>query len=392
MRTYLCILALLGVCLFGACSKMDEFTKFTDGQEIVYPAKLDSIKIRSGKYRVQVDGIFRVNAGVSELRVYWNSKQDSMKFPVKLTDAIDTVHYVIENLPEGPMNFEIRTVDSQGRFSVPTFLVGNVYGDRYREGLFQRTILEQNFMADQQFQLALQDVTPSVGFYAVRMTYKNQNNTTTDTVVRTKELNEKINLLDYLPNQEIAYQTVFRPDSNAIDTFMVQRNKLPIKKGDISIWCLKNYKTPFTATAFDGNRWGNLDHWITNTSMKNHNGYGGFGSDDGGVVNIEAGWGAPAIVNGKIEQKVTLFPGKYRFFCNLSWTNYDQPPAKLVVSKANSGIPDLEQIQQAMAHADVKSDGVYFEIKEKVIVNMGMLVNFQPDHYMKINAFQINLQ
>ncbi|MNS78498.1 hypothetical protein D3C72_1121150 [compost metagenome] len=126
--------------------------------------------------------------------------------------------------------------------------------------------------------------------------------------------------------------------------------------------------------------------------MKNHNGYGGFGSDDGGVVNIEAGWGAPAIVNGKIEQKVTLFPGKYRFFCNLSWTNYDQPPAKLVVSKANSGIPDLEQIQQAMAHADVKSDGVYFEIKEKVTVNMGMLVNFQPDHYMKINAFQINLQ
>ncbi|WP_373564852.1 DUF5013 domain-containing protein [Sphingobacterium sp. E70] len=44
---------------------------------------------------------------------------------------------------------------------------------------------------------------------------------------------------------------------------------------------MKNYKTPFTATAFDGNRWGNLDHWITNTSMKNHNGYGGFGSDDG---------------------------------------------------------------------------------------------------------------
>ncbi|ULT23123.1 hypothetical protein KUH03_28375 [Sphingobacterium sp. E70] len=45
-----------------------------------------------------------------------------------------------------------------------------------------------------------------------------------------------------------------------------------------------------------------------------------------------------------------------------------------------------------MAHADVKSDGVYFEIKEKVTLNMGMLVNFQPDHYMKINAFQINLQ
>ncbi|WP_343539037.1 DUF4998 domain-containing protein [Sphingobacterium thalpophilum] len=391
MRLYLFILSIVGLWLLGACSKMDEFTRFTNGKEIVYPAKLDSIRIRSGKYRVEIQGIFRVNAGVSEVRVYWNSRQDSMKFPVKLSNALDTVHYVIDKLPEGPMNFEIRTVDTQGRFSIPSYLVGNVYGNRYREGLFQRSVLEQQFIGDQQLQLSLQDVAPSVGFDALRIAYINRYGNLVDTLVHTKTQDEKIKLKDYLPNQEIAYRTVFKPDSNAIDTFMVQTHKL-LPKGDITAWCLKNYKAPFTATAYDGNRWGILDDWMTNASMKNHNGYGGFGSDDGGVVNIEAGWGAPAIVNGKIEQKVTLFPGKYRFFCNLSWTNYDQPPAQLVVSKANSGIPDLEQIQQAMAHADVKSDGVYFEIKEKVTVNMGMLVNFQPDHYMKINAFQINLQ
>ena len=392
MKRYIVLLSLFALTLLAACSKMDEFTEHTDGRAIIYPAKLDSIKVRSGKYRIQIEGVYRASSGVSELRIYWNSKQDSLRIPVKLTGKVDTVRYLIDKLPEGPVNFEIRSVDAAGRFSVPTYLVGNVYGDRYREGLYQRVVLEQNFIAGQQLQLGLQNVSETMGFDGLRIAYRNWDGGTTDTVVRTKNQDEKIGLQRYLPGAEVSYRTVFRPDSSAIDTFMVKSTKLAVKKDNITPWYLQNYKTPFTATVYDGNRWGVLDNWITNAAMKNHNGYGGFGSDDGGVVNIEAGWGAPAIVNGKIEQKVTLLPGKYRFFCNLSWTNYDQPPAKLVVSKTNSGIPDLEQIQQAMAHADVKSDGVYFEIKEKVTVNMGMLVNFQPDHYMKINAFQINLQ
>ncbi|UIR54822.1 DUF5013 domain-containing protein [Sphingobacterium sp. SRCM116780] len=391
MKLYIFLLSLMGFWMLVACSKMDEFTKYTNGEEKVYPAKMDSIKVRSGKYRVQVEGVFRVNSGVSEIRVYWNSKQDSLKFPVKLTNGNDTIRCLIEHLPEGPMNFEVRTVDDEGRLSIPTFVVGSAYGDRYREGLFQRSVLQQNFVAGKQLELVVQDVAANQGVDAMRVIYKNDGGKTVDSLVKTKSLDESIHLPGYLPNSELSYRTIFRPDSNAIDTFMVQPTKL-LPKGDITAWYLKNYKNPFTATEYDGNRWGNLDNWITNSSIKNHNGYGGFGSDDGGVVNIEAGWGAPAVINGKIEQKVTFLPGKYRFFCNLSWTNYDQPPAYLVISKTNTNIPDWEQIEQAMAYASVKSDGVYFEIKEKITVNIGMLVNFEPDHYMKINAFQIILQ
>jgi hypothetical protein len=60
------------------------------------------------------------------------------------------------------MNLEIRSVDAAGRFSVPTYVVGNVYGDRYREGLYQRAVLEQNFVAGQQLQLGLQNVSETM--------------------------------------------------------------------------------------------------------------------------------------------------------------------------------------------------------------------------------------
>lgn len=391
MKLYIFVLSLFGAWMLASCSKMDDFTKYTNGQEQIYPAKLDSIKVRSGKYRVQIEGVFRVSTGISEIRVYWNSKQDSMRFPVQLKNANDTVRCLIENLPEGPMNFEVRTLDPQGRLSIPTNLVGSIYGERYREGLFQRSVVQQNFVAGQQLQLVTQDVAATMGADAMRIKYKKDDGKMIDTLVKTKSQNAQILLSHYALNSELSYQTIFRPDSNAIDTFVVQPTKL-IPKGDITAWYLKNFKKPFTSVAYDGNRWGTLNDWITNSSMKNHNGFGGFASDDGGVVNVEAGWGAPAILNGKIEQQVTLLPGKYRFFCTLSATNYDQPPAYLVISKSNKTIPDWEQINDALLYTEVKSDGIYFDIKEKVTVNMGMLLNFQPDHYMKIDAFQITLQ
>lgn len=49
MKRYIVLLSLFIVALLAACSKMDEFTEHTDGKAIIYPAKLDSIRVRSGK-------------------------------------------------------------------------------------------------------------------------------------------------------------------------------------------------------------------------------------------------------------------------------------------------------------------------------------------------------
>lgn len=57
MKLYIFVLSLFGAWMLASCSKMDDFTKYTNGQEQIYPAKLDSIKVRSGKYRVQIEGV-----------------------------------------------------------------------------------------------------------------------------------------------------------------------------------------------------------------------------------------------------------------------------------------------------------------------------------------------
>src|SRR5690606_28631215 len=100
---------LLGGLACFACSKMDDYKKYVKGGELVYPTKIDSLKILPGKNRVAVSGMVAVNRGMTDFRVYWNNRRDSVTVPVTLTEDIDTIEYVISDLPEGPMNFEVRS-------------------------------------------------------------------------------------------------------------------------------------------------------------------------------------------------------------------------------------------------------------------------------------------
>src|SRR5690606_21470169 len=139
------IIILLSSVVFSSCSKMDEYKQYVEDGEIVYPTKIDSLQILSGKNEVMVHGLVRLNRRMTSYRVFWNNRRDSIIVPVALTENVDTLKHVIKNLPEGTINFEIRSYDDKGHSSVPTYLVGNVYGDRFREGMFQRAILNYAF-------------------------------------------------------------------------------------------------------------------------------------------------------------------------------------------------------------------------------------------------------
>ena len=392
MRQYQILSFFCAVCMFISCSKMDDFTQYIDGKEKIYPATMDSTIIRSGKNRVQIEGSFSVSSGVSAVIAYWNNRQDSMRYPINSLASKEKVKILVNNLPEGPINFEVRTVDDKGNISVPQYLSGNVYGDRYREGLLQRAILGHAFLEDKLLEIALQNVSQGVGFDAMRVKYKDVNGKLLDTVVKTKLQDSKLVLPRYALAENISYQTVFRPDTLSIDTFMVSANNF-IPKGDITGWLLKNYKKPFYSSDYDGGRWGTLGDWNTNAAVKNHSGRGGYSSTDGGIIDLEAGWGSAAIWNGKIQQTVTLNPGKYVLSCENGWTTFGgNPPVNLVVSAPNAEIPDLENINQATAYGNVYAGGVTFELTERKVVNIGLLININPDNIYRLHAFKIELK
>lgn len=386
-----CLALLLGSTLFFSCSKMDDYKKFVEGGELIYPTKLDSIQIFSGRNRVQVQGVISANRGLSSFRVFWNNRADSVIVPVKLTEGIDTLLHIIDNLSEGPMNFEVRSYDDKGNSSIPTFIVGNIYGDRFKEGITQRSIIQTTFMPEHRVNMDLQDVSKEMGVYGVRVKYQSRLNKMIDTLIRTDDVDATLVLPDIVPGRDLMYATVYKPETLSIDTFMVNFTGLRLA-GDVSNMFMKNFKVPFFAEEFDGERWGTLADWETNSNMKNHNGMGGYAADDDGVVHIEAGWGSPSVENGKIYQNIKLPAGKYKFSTNVSWANSDDPPAYLVISSGTE-IPNYDDVshETTIGFTKVNQHGFEFELKEEMDVSIGLVVMMYPDDFLRITEFKLEI-
>lgn len=379
---------MLGLALiFAACQKQDDYKKFTENGEIVYPAKIDSLRILSGNGRVKVSGALNPDPRVVSFKVFWNGKLDSVEVPVKRTGGVDSVNYIIDHLEEGPLSFEVRTYDSEGHISVPMNIVGNVYGERYRSALNNRAILSTEFNTQGEAKLKFQDASNASGTVGMQIRYKHSDNTTHDTVV-VAQLRDQIVTLPKFKSNPIEYRIINRPEPGSIDKFYSNYETFSLK-GEVSNIYLKNYMIPFQRSAYDNNRWGDLANWVTNSAMKNHNGMGGYASDDNGVINIEAGWGSSAITNGKIYQTVTLPPGRYSFTSELSDNNYDGNPPAYIVAASGIGIPDIANLGTAIGSTAVKNSRFEFELKETTLVSLGMVVSFNTDHYMKIRSLRL---
>src|SRR5438445_293782 len=107
IRIVLLIAVLGGVVV--SCNKMDDYKKFAEGGEIVYPATFDSLKVIPGNGRAMITGLLSGIPNVVKFSVYWNDGLDSLEAPIVRKGKIDTIRQIIPNLPEGPRTFILRT-------------------------------------------------------------------------------------------------------------------------------------------------------------------------------------------------------------------------------------------------------------------------------------------
>ncbi|MDR8392776.1 DUF5013 domain-containing protein [Aliifodinibius sp. S!AR15-10] len=296
---------------FSSCSDMDEYKKYVEEEgEISYTGKIDSLTVYSGHNRVMVEGLFIADPKINEARIFWNNGGDSVVVPVNRSAGVDTMQKVIDGLQEKVYNFKVITYDSLGNSSLPVNGNARVYGERYQHSLNNRPIVSKDLYAgDLNTTLNYGSMDLTSGVFATQIEYTDANE-----VTHTMELpidSEEIVLENYKIGTEFKYRTLFLPEPTSIDTFYTEFDAVV---PDISY--LKNYEVPFEAEATSG-RWGILAHWTTNEAAKNHGGYGGWDEWNGNIFNVESGWGAPGITNGKIYQTVTLSPGTYTFKANL---------------------------------------------------------------------------
>ncbi|MGS2761510.1 DUF4998 domain-containing protein [Sinomicrobium sp. M5D2P9] len=371
------------LCFFAvlSCSEMDDYKEYVRDGEISYTGKIDSLKIYSGRNRVRVEGLFKADPKITECRIYWNDRADSLVIPVTKTANLDTLRTLIEGLDENIYNFEIRTYDQLGNSSVPVYATGTAYGQRYQASLINRPVNKSDLYAgDLTATVAYAGMDLTSGVFATEIIFMDGNDG--EHILRVPIDSTGVEIENYKIGTEYQYRTLFLPDSTSIDTFYTDYTSI-----DPNIVYLKNYEAPFERESFSG-RWGILANWITNDAAKSHNGYGGTDTNTGtAYFNLESGWGTPEIVNGKVYQTVTLSPGTYTFKANLrqsggandTWNVGQGDQAYLVVSEGDD-LPDVDVIETSSAtlgHVRVLRDNdpdgfkVEFTITEEKQVSVG---------------------
>ena len=359
---HLCMLLLI---VLSSCSKIDDYkTKYTAGGQIIYPGKMDSVKVYSGKNRVKITGLFTSDPKIIKYRVFWNSRQDSLEVPIKRTAGVDSASIFITNLPEGLMSFEIRTYDAAGHASIPVNVSASVYGALYQSSLLNRGIAKTALELNGSVTINWSDVNADAGMQKLEIMYFDKDAKMHDTLIASAPTELTTSLPNFQQGSYFSYSASFLPNQTAIDTFYVAYTNAD------NLYFM-NSGNPFKA-ASNWYRWGILAGWTTSASVINHWGNGGWCWDQGGCISMEMGWGwTPPIYNGKIFQSLTLSPGTYTFKIVMAVNEAIDPV--YIVAAAGNTLPDVVNISSALGYTGFQNSSFQFTVAQTQQVSIGFL-------------------
>lgn len=211
------LLPILTASFVFSCGKMDDtYREFLSDGETTYVAKADSLKIRSGRERVQLEWLVMSDPKVKGYKVLWNNSVDSIVNDFNREVDGDTVRLIIDNLKGGVYEFEVFQFGTKGTRSVRASITGRSYDSSYESYLPNRTVESIDFNEDEQLTLSWnkynnQDML-GIDFY-----YMSSENKEVNMKIPPNEL--QTSLVDYKKGTEITYRTMYKPDSLSIDTF-----------------------------------------------------------------------------------------------------------------------------------------------------------------------------
>lgn len=218
-------LAVLLAVLSLSCTKSDEYKKFLSSGPQTFPAKADSLKVFTGRYRVMLSWIIVSDPSVTKARIYWNNRADSMEVPIQKVTLPDTVKAVVSNLEEKPYTFEVFTFDKYGNRSVGVSASGRSLGERYEEALLDWGINMKIIIgAAPPYNSALVNWGAFYldGLIGVRVTYTDKDGADQDVLVPADPVAAPPVVTSmfekFVPGASFSYSTLYLPEATAIDT------------------------------------------------------------------------------------------------------------------------------------------------------------------------------
>mgnify|MGYP006132231563 FL=1 len=216
-KPYLLLFLLVLPLLLLRCGDIESIHKQYLNGEIIYAGRLDTLTIRPGYYRAQLEGYTQFLGNSDQLIIEFNGAIQT--FDINDNDEIYAA--LLSDLDEESYEFSVTTQDPDGNLSIPQFVAGFAIGDEFVSNQDPREITGYSFDNDGNY-VNFSENAESEYVIFTTIDYENEANE----IVRDTAFFEdnRIKLIDFKPLGNIDAKSYIQSGLNGIDTIPLSTN------------------------------------------------------------------------------------------------------------------------------------------------------------------------
>ena len=207
------------ICLIAtttSCNDMDKIhQQYLDG-EIIYSGKLDTLLIRPGMYRAQLEAYTHLLGNSNKVIVEFDNRTEIYDIE---SDVPEIYSVIIENLDENFYEFDVITQDQEGNLSIPQTVSGFAVGDNFVGDQPPREVNDFTFETDGNYVNFFGNAESEFVIFTT-LDYDNENNEIVRDTLFFED--DKVKLIDFLPLGNLTTQSYIQSGLRGIDTIALE--------------------------------------------------------------------------------------------------------------------------------------------------------------------------
>ena len=216
-KPYLLLFLLVLPLFLLRCGDIESIHKQYLNGEIIYAGRLDTLTIRPGYYRAQLEGYTQFLGNSDQLIIEFNGAIQT--FDINNNDEIYAA--LLSDLDEESYEFSVTTQDPDGNLSIPQYVAGFAIGDEFVSNQDPREITGYSFDSDGNY-VNFSENAESEYVIFTTIDYENEANE----IVRDTAFFEdnRVELIDFNPLGNIDAKSYIQSGLNGIDTIPLSAN------------------------------------------------------------------------------------------------------------------------------------------------------------------------
>ena len=216
-KPYLLLFLLVLPLFLLRCGDIESIHKQYLNGEIIYAGRLDTLTIRPGYYRAQLEGYTQFLGNSDQLIIEFNGAIQT--FDINNNDEIYAA--LLSDLDEESYEFSVTTQDPDGNLSIPQYVAGFAIGDEFVSNQDPREITGYSFDSDGNYVNFSENAESEYVIFTI-IDYENEANE----IVRDTAFFEdnRVELIDFNPLGNIDAKSYIQSGLNGIDTIPLSAN------------------------------------------------------------------------------------------------------------------------------------------------------------------------